>query len=85
MKPEVTHVGALSAASHDAPAQVCAEEAASTDTVTYAIGDVHGMGRLLQILLREIDADARSRKARPRVIFLGDLFDRKRVGHPTYL
>lgn len=42
----------------------------------YAIGDVHGRSDLLDPLLAAIHADAASRDAAPRIIFLGDVIDR---------
>nr|WP_257788710.1 metallophosphoesterase [Rhizobium etli] len=42
----------------------------------YAIGDVHGMASLLELLLATIDDDAHRCDAKPRVVFLGDIVDR---------
>lgn len=46
------------------------------DTVTYAIGDVHGMGIMLATLLQHIEGRTEARQENARLVFLGDLFDR---------
>ncbi|CTQ55888.1 Bis(5'-nucleosyl)-tetraphosphatase PrpE [asymmetrical] [Roseibium album] len=45
-------------------------------TITYAIGDVHGMSELLDDLWAQIRDHAATREAIPVPIFLGDLVDR---------
>ena len=45
-------------------------------TVTYAIGDVHGRIDLLDELLEQIEADALGRGARAKIVFTGDYVDR---------
>lgn len=47
-----------------------------TETITYAIGDVHGVALLLNHLLEAIRQDAEARGATPRYVFLGDLVDK---------
>jgi serine/threonine protein phosphatase 1 len=42
----------------------------------YAIGDIHGMGQLLKLLLIELSADYASHKFTTYIIFLGDFIDR---------
>jgi serine/threonine protein phosphatase 1 len=43
----------------------------------YAVGDIHGRLDLLEVLLEQIDADAREREAARRtLVFLGDYVDR---------
>lgn len=43
----------------------------------YAIGDIHGEARLLQCLLRQVEADNRTRDpARVTLVLLGDIIDR---------
>src|SRR5262249_16400376 len=49
------------------------------ERLTYAVGDIHGRLDLLQLLLTEIEADAKLfnlRDPKPRLIFLGDYIDR---------
>jgi serine/threonine protein phosphatase 1 len=45
-------------------------------TVTYAIGDIHGRADLLDDLLAQIEADAGARGARAKIVFTGDYIDR---------
>jgi serine/threonine protein phosphatase 1 len=45
-------------------------------TITYAIGDVHGRLDLLDQLLSTIEADAAGRGARAKIVFTGDYLDR---------
>jgi len=45
-------------------------------TVTYAIGDIHGRTDLLDDLLDQIEADAVRRGARAKIVFTGDYVDR---------
>jgi serine/threonine protein phosphatase 1 len=52
------------------------ELASSVSRPVYAIGDVHGMASLLEVLLATIDEDAVRCGAQPRVVFLGDIVDR---------
>jgi serine/threonine protein phosphatase 1 len=47
-----------------------------TDTIYYAIGDVHGEAEKLKRLLSHIEADARARGSAGKVVFLGDIIDR---------
>jgi serine/threonine protein phosphatase 1 len=50
--------------------------AAGSDSLIYAIGDVHGMNDLLVRLLAAIEADAGERGLPATVIFLGDVVNR---------
>ncbi|MBA8880867.1 metallophosphoesterase [Phyllobacterium myrsinacearum] len=47
----------------------------TTNTATYAIGDIHGRADLLYGLLPAIDMDAADKDWKPRIIFLGDIID----------
>ncbi len=46
------------------------------NTVTYAVGDIHGRLDLLNQLLDAIEADAARRRARAKIVFTGDYVDR---------
>lgn len=46
------------------------------NTVTYAIGDIHGRRDLLDTLLNLIESDAEARGARAKIVFTGDYLDR---------
>jgi len=46
------------------------------ETVTYAVGDIHGRTDLLDDLLDDIEADAARRGARAKIVFTGDYVDR---------
>lgn len=48
----------------------------AAETVVYAVSDIHGMHRLLQRLLVEIEADSTSRGKSATVVFLGDMVNR---------
>ncbi|TCU11162.1 metallophosphoesterase [Rhizobium sullae] len=52
------------------------ELASSASRPVYAVGDVHGMAGLLEVLLATIDEDADKSGAKPRIVFLGDIVDR---------
>ena len=45
-------------------------------TITYAIGDIHGRLDLLNQLLDRIEADSLSHAARAKIVFTGDYMDR---------
>lgn len=45
-------------------------------SITYAIGDIHGRLDLLDKLLDHIESDAASRKAHAKIVFTGDYMDR---------
>lgn len=47
----------------------------TTNTATYAIGDVHGRADLLNELLSAINKDSTDNHWTPRIIFLGDIID----------
>ena len=51
-------------------------ESTATETLTYAIGDVHGRLDLLDELLEMITTDATRRHVRAKIVFTGDYCDR---------
>ena len=51
------------------------EVKSKTSTITYAVGDVNGMGILLSSLIRSISKDAERAAGNPRIVFLGNLSD----------